>query len=532
MSDTVPGLFEELNSGVYTIFAPQDSSFDAIDDLLDGASPEELERIFKFHVHEGDTVWPWNLECTEKILMASGDNSRTLCEKNQETGTVDKYQKGSGNKKLGLLPKIELPSLRACNGIVHVIDMVMLPVGGKSADMIIEAEEEDAAGDDDDDDDDDDSSVIVTEVLPEEDENSIANADLSKSNASFDPMACIQGAVDGEACGHCIPEGSPNFEANGTRYTGNPGNQVEIKYNCVCDVSQPTWACTDTITATPAPAPPAGDSPADLTTNCKGDNPNPKTGDSCESFLNVGEISFSCMWGAPTPVGTPLQNQNCTCTSATNVYDCATVQIGNADLSKSNTVSDLMPAPAPTWIPWDQVQPSSSMPNTSSPNSPAGTSMKCNNTPGFPGDGSSCAGVIPDGLPSYGCAFAAQMMDVNGVVTTESASCTCSATDERWSCIGSITPATDADTAVLPEGESSSISKDDCNNTPSFPGDGSSCAGVVPDGWPQITCGFGQTVTINGVATSESASCTCLKTDETWSCTGYITPSTVVNNAV
>merc|ERR1711935_604008 len=131
MYETVPELGDALSADEWTFFAPTDSAFEAIEDELKEMSDDELLRLFKFHAHEGSTIFPWNLDCTEKIEMASGDMSRTRCETNKDTGAVDKYQKGNGNYNLGLLPKIEFPSLRACNGIVHVIDAVMIPVGGK-----------------------------------------------------------------------------------------------------------------------------------------------------------------------------------------------------------------------------------------------------------------------------------------------------------------------------------------------------------------------------------------------------------------
>merc|ERR1719469_185928 len=76
------------------------------------------------------------------MLMASGDYSRTSCEKNDD-GVDELYQKGNGNYKLDLIPKLELPSLRASNGIVHILDAVMLPVYGSTSEAVeSESEEE------------------------------------------------------------------------------------------------------------------------------------------------------------------------------------------------------------------------------------------------------------------------------------------------------------------------------------------------------------------------------------------------------
>lgn len=140
MYDTVPEVGKALDSGEWTFFAPKDSAFESIADIIDDLSEKELIRIFEFHALQGQTLWPWNLECTEKLEMYSGDLSRTRCEKNKETGEVVKFQKGNGNYNMGLIPQIEYPSLRTCNGIVHVIDLVMIPAGGKTATAITDAE--------------------------------------------------------------------------------------------------------------------------------------------------------------------------------------------------------------------------------------------------------------------------------------------------------------------------------------------------------------------------------------------------------
>lgn len=140
--ETVPEVGAALDSSdaVWTFFAPMDSAFEAIDDVLSGMRDSELERIFKFHAHEGSVVMPWQLECTERLAMISGDDSRTRCETNDDTGLPDKFQKGNGNYNYGLLPKIEYPSLRTCNGIIHVVNHVMIPAGGKTATDIVDAE--------------------------------------------------------------------------------------------------------------------------------------------------------------------------------------------------------------------------------------------------------------------------------------------------------------------------------------------------------------------------------------------------------
>ena len=132
MYETTPELGTALLEGEWTFFAPIDSAFDDSKAVIDGLSSKKLMRMMKFHAHEGEILFPWDLECSETILMTSGDMSRTKCEANDEGTAVDKHQKGNGNNKLNTLPKILLPSIRAsiraCNGIIHVMDAVMIPV--------------------------------------------------------------------------------------------------------------------------------------------------------------------------------------------------------------------------------------------------------------------------------------------------------------------------------------------------------------------------------------------------------------------
>merc|ERR1711957_678298 len=129
-----PELGEALSKGEWTFFAPMNSAFEDIQVVTNSLSEKKLLRIIKFHASSENIYFPWDLECTEKILMASGDMSRTKCGPKNEDGfdTKDKYQKGNGNYKLDILPAIQLPSIRACNGIVHVLDAVMLPVHGST----------------------------------------------------------------------------------------------------------------------------------------------------------------------------------------------------------------------------------------------------------------------------------------------------------------------------------------------------------------------------------------------------------------
>lgn len=122
---------EDVN---WTLFAPNDAAFAEIEDELATLTEDEIERIVLFHSIGGEADVPENsklyddLECTEQYEMLSGDISRTKCIKNEEKGGIwEKYQKGGGNRKNDNLPKIIENDIKACNGVLHVLDAVMLP---------------------------------------------------------------------------------------------------------------------------------------------------------------------------------------------------------------------------------------------------------------------------------------------------------------------------------------------------------------------------------------------------------------------
>ena len=117
----------------WTLFAPNDAAFADINDELATLTDNEIGRIVLFHAIGGEADDPENfklyddLECTEVYEMISGDTSRTKCVKDEDTGIWEKYQKGGGNQNNGSLPKIINADIMACNGVLHVLDAVMLP---------------------------------------------------------------------------------------------------------------------------------------------------------------------------------------------------------------------------------------------------------------------------------------------------------------------------------------------------------------------------------------------------------------------
>jgi len=129
---------------VYTIFAPTDEGFanlpdGALDSLV--ADPAALENLILLHTIVGFTpICAEDLRCANIMYMANGQNSKTACsfaddgapqgddatgEPGEEPTAI--FQKGRGNgSSKGNMPKIIAPDQRAKNGVLHIVDNVIL----------------------------------------------------------------------------------------------------------------------------------------------------------------------------------------------------------------------------------------------------------------------------------------------------------------------------------------------------------------------------------------------------------------------
>ena len=104
-----------VNAGPLTVFAPTNAAFDALPEgtletLLQDENLPTLARIIKFHAAPGN--YPTRLlKDGQRLFMASGHYLEIHVE-------GDKYMIGDATV---------LGSVKASNGIVHVIDKVLLP---------------------------------------------------------------------------------------------------------------------------------------------------------------------------------------------------------------------------------------------------------------------------------------------------------------------------------------------------------------------------------------------------------------------
>lgn len=118
-------LAEALSGGNWTVFAPTDDAFGKIAAVTADLTGDQLLDVLLFHVVAGQAVTSDQLVCKGLIPMANEDNSRTKCV-HDEFGNEMFFQRGPGNSD-EMLPKITAANLKACNGIVHVVDNVMIP---------------------------------------------------------------------------------------------------------------------------------------------------------------------------------------------------------------------------------------------------------------------------------------------------------------------------------------------------------------------------------------------------------------------
>ena len=113
------------NGNKWTLFAPPDSAFDAISGNIRNFSAEVFLRVILFHGADG-VVDADDLKCGDLVDMLDAGSSRFICRKNSD-GEDILFEKGGGNRKNNILPEIVQANVVACDGMIHVVDQVMLP---------------------------------------------------------------------------------------------------------------------------------------------------------------------------------------------------------------------------------------------------------------------------------------------------------------------------------------------------------------------------------------------------------------------
>lgn len=108
------------NAGPFTVFAPTNAAFDklpagTVENLLKPASKEDLKNILEYHVYVG-VIKTEYLQDGQTLGQANGDNIKIAVKDGKvvinETATI-------------------VTSIPAANGLIHVIDGVLLPPSKK-----------------------------------------------------------------------------------------------------------------------------------------------------------------------------------------------------------------------------------------------------------------------------------------------------------------------------------------------------------------------------------------------------------------
>lgn len=122
------GLVDVLQSdGPFTVFAPTNAAFDKLPEgtvatLLKPQNKEQLQTILKYHVVAGK----WNAKAIAKLIKGGGK----AMIKTVSGGTLTAWTKGKDvyvTDKNGNSAKVTIADVNQSNGVIHVVDAVLLP---------------------------------------------------------------------------------------------------------------------------------------------------------------------------------------------------------------------------------------------------------------------------------------------------------------------------------------------------------------------------------------------------------------------
>ena len=122
----VSGLTDQSSAkGPYTVFAPTNDAFDklpagTLDELLKPAARSKLVKVLAYHVVKGK-LKAADLQDGQKLKTLTGGTLTV----NKEGDTVTIVD-GAGNSAT-----VNQADVEATNGIVHSVDTVLMPAGGK-----------------------------------------------------------------------------------------------------------------------------------------------------------------------------------------------------------------------------------------------------------------------------------------------------------------------------------------------------------------------------------------------------------------
>jgi len=237
---------------------------------------------------------------------------------------------------------------------------------------------------------------------------------LGNQNNGADAATCgtlVEGVLpqDGAECQDAMPEGKSMIGCAGESISGT----TKTAASCECEPSKSTtWTCSisDSEIVEPKPCPAEDDPKA--------------TGESCEGLLGEPNAQQRCMWTRETSMDATVEEFWCTCA---NTGEDANTWVCDGTFA---------PAAAPTSTMMDATTPQEIV--TTEVDTPAGngtgTMSECPDT--VVENGSSCDGFLQGTLSEASCSFSQTSQANNDAPVTETATCTCAATDLLWSCEG------------------------------------------------------------------------------------------------
>jgi transforming growth factor-beta-induced protein len=111
------GLVNVLSSeGPFTVFAPLNSAFAAISNVVAGLTPEQLTTVLTYHVVAGANVRSTDLSNNMSVETVSG-----------QTFTITTTNGAQIVDQTGAAVSIVLTDVQATNGVIHVLDKVIIP---------------------------------------------------------------------------------------------------------------------------------------------------------------------------------------------------------------------------------------------------------------------------------------------------------------------------------------------------------------------------------------------------------------------
>lgn len=117
-----------MSEGPFTVFAPTNDAFaklpkGTVENLLKAENKEKLQTVLKYHVVAGK----WNAKDVLKMIK-DGDGKASI--KTVSGGTLTAWLKGKDvyvTDENGNSAKVTIADVNQSNGVIHVVDTVLLP---------------------------------------------------------------------------------------------------------------------------------------------------------------------------------------------------------------------------------------------------------------------------------------------------------------------------------------------------------------------------------------------------------------------